>query len=233
MLERGEYTVSEENLTIPGLPENFTLEIEVEINPSANTALTGLYLSGGGFFTQCEAEGFRRITNFLDRPDNLSIFFTTIIADKKRFPILLSNGNRIGAGDLAGGKHFVQWHDPFPKPAYLFALVGADLARVEDRFTTMSGRTVDLHIYIQRHNADKAGHAMESLKNVRWTRSPRNDNLDLFSRGPDDFNMGHGEQGLNIFNSVRTGESECRTGISRASWAWWRMNISTTGRGTG
>ncbi len=205
-LERGEYTVSEEHLTIPDLPANFTLEIEVEINPSANTALTGLYLSGGGFFTQCEAEGFRRITYFLDRPDNLSIFFTTLIADKKRFPVLLSNGNRIGAGDLAGGKHFVQWHDPFPKPAYLFALVGADLARVKDRFTTLSGRTVDLHIYIQRHNADKAGHAMESLKKaMRWDEESygREYDLDLFMIvATDDFNMGAMEnKGLNIFNS--------------------------------
>ena len=122
----------------PDVPDRFTLETVSEIAPAANTALEGLYQSNGMFCTQCEPEGFRRITYFLDRPDNLSVFTVRIEADKEQYPVLLSNGNRIEAGDLAGGRHFAVWHDPFPKPSYLFALVAGDLGSIHDRFTTMS-----------------------------------------------------------------------------------------------
>src|SRR5690606_21833469 len=127
-------------------PERFSLEVETILQPAANTALEGLYLSNGIFCTQCEAEGFRRITWFPDRPDVLARFTTTLIADRERYPVLLANGNRIEAGPLEGGRHFARWHDPFPKPAYLFALVAGHLAKVEDTFVTRSGRTVVLQI---------------------------------------------------------------------------------------
>ena len=188
------------------MPERFTLEIETEIDPGANTELSGLYLSNGNFFTQCEAEGFRKITYYPDRPDVMARFFTTITGDKKKYPVLLSNGNLIGSGELKDGRHFAKWHDPFPKPAYLFALVAGDLARISDAFTTMSGRKVDLHIYVQHHNKDKCGHAMESLKlAMKWDEETygREYDLDLFMIvATDDFNMGAMEnKGLNIFNS--------------------------------
>ena len=202
----GDYRVDPESLTIPFVPEQFTLEIDTEINPRENTSLSGLYMSGSGFYTQCEAEGFRRITYYLDRPDVPARFFTTIVADRKKFPVLLSNGNLIDSGVLKDGKHVAKWHDPFPKPAYLFALVAGDLARIEDRFTTMSGRQVDLHIHVQHHNRDKCAHAMESLKKaMKWDEDVygREYDLDLFMIvATDDFNMGAMEnKGLNIFNS--------------------------------
>lgn len=201
-----EYQLDDESLTIPEVPERFILEIETEINPSANTSLTGLYMSGGNFFTQCEPEGFRRITYYPDRPDVMARFFTTIIADKKRYPVLLSNGNPMGSGILQDGRHFAKWHDPFPKPSYLFALVAGDLARLEDEFITMSGRKVDLHIYVERHNLEKCGHALASLKRaMRWDEEVygREYDLDVFMIvATDDFNMGAMEnKGLNIFNS--------------------------------
>ena len=142
-LSEQEYVRDTALLTIPVLPERCSLEIETEINPRDNTELSGLFMSGSGFFTQCEAEGFRRITYYIDRPDVMSRFFTTIVADKKKLPVLLSNGNLIGSGEMKDGRHFAKWHDPFPKPAYLFALVAGDLARIEDKFTTMSGRERD------------------------------------------------------------------------------------------
>ncbi len=205
-LTEHDYKLDTSSLTILPVPDQFTLEIETEINPSANTELSGLYLSGGNFCTQCEAEGFRKITYYLDRPDVLSRFFTTIIADKKKFPVLLSNGNLIDSGDLKDGKHFAKWHDPFPKPAYLFALVAGDLARIRDTITTMSGRTVDLNIFVQHHNRDKCAHAMESLKlAMKWDEETygREYDLDTFMIvAVDDFNMGAMEnKGLNIFNS--------------------------------
>ena len=201
-----DYKLDETGLTLLPVPERFTLEIETEVNPAANTELMGLYLSGGNFFTQCEAEGFRKITYYPDRPDVMARFFTTLIADRKKYPVLLSNGNLIGSGELGDGRHFAKWHDPFPKPAYLFALVGGDLACVSDAFTTLSGRNVDLHIYVQRHNKDKCGHAMESLKQaMRWDEETygREYDLDVFMIvATDDFNMGAMEnKGLNIFNS--------------------------------
>jgi aminopeptidase N len=201
-----DYTLDDSSLTIPRVPESFVLEIETEIDPKNNTELSGLYMSGSGFYTQCEAEGFRKITYYPDRPDVMAQFFTTIVGDKKKYPVMLSNGNRIGSGDLKDGRHFVKWHDPFPKPAYLFALVAGDLARIEDTFTTLSGRLVTLHIYVQHHNRDKCAHAMESLKlAMKWDEDTygREYDLDLFMIvATDDFNMGAMEnKGLNIFNS--------------------------------
>ncbi len=205
-LSEQEYVRDAASLTVPAVPERCSLEIETEINPRNNTELSGLFMSGSGFFTQCEAEGFRRITYYLDRPDVMARFFTTIIADKKKLPVLLSNGNLIGSGEMKDGRHFAKWHDPFPKPAYLFALVAGDLARIEDRFTTMSGREVTLHIYVQQHNKDKCDHAMDSLKKaMKWDEDTygREYDLDIFMIvATDDFNMGAMEnKGLNIFNS--------------------------------
>jgi aminopeptidase N len=205
-LKPDQYTVDEEHLTIPDVPEHIALEIETEIDPSANTELSGLYLSSSGFVTQCEAEGFRKITYYPDRPDVMARFFTTIVADGKKHPVLLSNGNLMGVGDLPDGRRFAKWHDPFPKPAYLFAIVAGDLARIEDTFTTRSGRRVDLHIYVQHHNKDKCSHAMDSLKKaMRWDEEVfgREYDLGLFMIvATDDFNMGAMEnKGLNIFNS--------------------------------
>ena len=202
----GEFTLDEESLTIPGVPGQFTLEIETAISPKNNTALNGLYTSGRNFFTQCEAEGFRRITYYLDRPDVMARFMTTIVADKTKYPVLLSNGNLIDSGEHRDGKHFAKWHDPSLKPAYLFALVAGDLVRIEDRFRTLSGKEVALHIYVQEHNKDKCGHAMGSLKKaMQWDEEQygREYDLDLFMIvATDDFNMGAMEnKGLNIFNS--------------------------------
>ncbi len=205
-LSERDYKIDTGSLTILPVPDRFTLEIETEINPRQNTELSGLYLSSGMFCTQCEAEGFRKITYYLDRPDVMSRFFTTIVADKAKYPVLLSNGNLIGSGTMKDGRHFAKWHDPFPKPAYLFALVAGDLARVSDTFTTMSGRKVDLHIHVQHHNRDKCAHAMESLKRaMKWDEQTygREYDLDIFMIvAVDDFNMGAMEnKGLNIFNS--------------------------------
>ncbi len=205
-LSEHDYKLDAESLTILPVPERFMLEIETEINPRDNTELSGLYMSSGMFCTQCEAEGFRKITYYLDRPDVMARFFTTIVADKKKFPVLLSNGNLIDSGVLRDGRHFAKWHDPFPKPAYLFALVAGDLARVSDQFTTISGRQVDLMIYVQKHNQDKCSHAMLSLKQaMKWDEEfyGREYDLDIFMIvAVDDFNMGAMEnKGLNIFNS--------------------------------
>ncbi|MGE5751789.1 MAG: aminopeptidase N [Nitrospirota bacterium] len=206
LLSKHDYKLDPESLTILPVPDRFTLEIETEINPSGNTELSGLYMSSGNFCTQCEAEGFRKIMYYLDRPDVMARFFTTIVADKEKFPVLLSNGNLIDSGNLKDGRHFSKWHDPFPKPAYLFALVAGDLARASDEFTTMSGRKVDLSIFVQHHNKDKCGHAMESLKlAMKWDEETygREYDLDTFMIvAVDDFNMGAMEnKGLNIFNS--------------------------------
>jgi aminopeptidase N len=205
-LEAGEYVVDTKSLTIPQLPDTFSLEIVTDIHPQDNTSLGGLYTSGGNFCTQCEAEEFRKITYYLDRPDVMARFTTNITADKARYPVLLSNGNLINSGDLDGGHHWASWEDPFPKPAYLFALVAGNLACVKDTFTTQSGREVDLHIYVQHHNVDKCDHAMRSLKkSMAWDEKVygREYDLDLFMIvAVDDFNMGAMEnKGLNVFNS--------------------------------
>jgi aminopeptidase N len=193
-------------LVVPEVPDSFALDIETRINPRGNTALSGLYVSGGNFCTQCEPEGFRRITYFLDRPDVMARYTVTIRADKARFPVLLSNGNPAGGGDLPDGRHWGRWIDPHPKPSYLFALVAGDLVPFEDRFTTRSGRVVPLAIWVRRGDEDKCGHAMESLKKaMRWDENlfGLEYDLDVFNIvAVSDFNMGAMEnKGLNIFNT--------------------------------
>lgn len=158
-----DYTVTPDHLTVHSVPETFTLETVVRIKPQENTALEGLYKSSGNFCTQCEAEGFRKITYFADRPDVMARYTTTITADKARYPVLLSNGNLIESGDLPDGRHRAVWEDPFPKPCYLFALVAGTLVHQEDRFRTASGRDVTLRIYVEPGNEDKVDHAMRSL----------------------------------------------------------------------
>ena len=200
------YAVTESIMTIEDAPEKFTLTITSEIHPESNTALEGLYKSQGTFCTQCEAEGFRRITYFQDRPDVLSTFSVRIEGDKRRYPVLLSNGNLVGTGDLEAGRHFTAWHDPFPKPCYLFALVAGDLVRIEDTFRTMSGRNVDLHIYVRTGDEGQCDHAMQSLKkSMKWDEEKygREYELDLFNIvAVSDFNMGAMENtSLNIFNT--------------------------------
>ena len=200
------YVSSSDSLTIPQPPNvPFTLEIETIVDPSANTQLSGLYRSNGTYCTQCEAEGFRRITYFPDRPDVMAIYTTRIEADKRDTPVLLSNGNLVESGEVQGGRHFAVWHDPHPKPSYLFALVGGDLACVEDRFLTMSGRNVTLRIYVEHGKQDRTAYAMDSLKRaMRWDEEVfgREYDLDIFMIvAVSDFNMGAMEnKGLNVFN---------------------------------
>ena len=200
------YRVTPDKLTLPQPPHGpFTLEIETLVDPTANTQLSGLYRSSGTFCTQCEAEGFRRITYFPDRPDVMAVYSTRLEADKKGVPILLANGNLVECGDLPGGRHFAVWHDPHPKPSYLFALVGGDLACVEDRFRTVSGRDVTLRIYVEHGKQDRCGYAMDSLKRaMRWDEQVfgREYDLDIFMIvAVSDFNMGAMEnKGLNVFN---------------------------------
>ncbi|SCZ57357.1 aminopeptidase N [Thiohalomonas denitrificans] len=200
------YEISDDTLVIPHPPAHFHLEVVTRINPSANTALEGLYVSGGNFCTQCEAEGFRKITYFPDRPDVMTRFTTTVVADRKEYPVLLSNGDRIDSGELEDGRHYVTWHDPSLKPSYLFALVAGDLACIADHFTTMSGKEVKLELYVQYGNEDKTEHAMRSLKKaMRWDEEVYGREYDLNTYmivAVDDFNMGAMEnKGLNIFNS--------------------------------
>ncbi|HEX4177208.1 MAG TPA: M1 family aminopeptidase, partial [Rhizomicrobium sp.] len=204
-LSPADYLLDDKNLTLPDPPAKLTLEIVSEINPSTNTALEGLFLSSGMFCTQCEPEGFRRITYFLDRPDNLSVFTVRIEADKEQYPVLLSNGNRIESGEMAGHRHYAVWHDPFPKPSYLFALVAGDLGVIHDRFITMSGRDVALDIYVEHGNEPRALYAMDSLKRaMKWDEEAygREYDLDIFMIvAVSAFNMGAMEnKGLNIFN---------------------------------
>ena len=200
------YIVTADRLTIPQPPNGpFALEIETVIEPTANTKLSGLYRSNATYCTQCEAEGFRRITYFPDRPDVMAIYTTRIEADKREAPVLLSNGNLKQRGELPNGRHFVVWHDPHPKPSYLFALVGGDLACVEDQFTTMSGRDVVLRIFVERGKQDLTAYAMDLLKRaMRWDEQAfgREYDLDIFMIvAVSDFNMGAMEnKGLNIFN---------------------------------
>jgi aminopeptidase N len=201
------YSFADDLLIILGLPGRpFTVTVETLINPAGNTALEGLYLSSGNYCTQCEAEGFRAITCFPDRPDVMSVFTTTVVGDKTACPVLLANGNLVDSGDLGDGRHYATWHDPFPKPCYLFALVAGNLVHIRDSFTTRSGRIVDLRIYVEERNRDKCGHAMRALqKAMRWDeeRFGREYDLDTFMIvAVDDFNMGAMEnKGLNVFNS--------------------------------
>jgi aminopeptidase N len=201
------YVATPNRLTILQPPNGpFRLAVETAIDPSANTQLMGLYRSGGTYCTQCEAEGFRRITYFLDRPDVMAVYTTRIEASRKEAPVLLANGNLIDSGDVTGtDRHFAIWHDPFPKPSYLFALVGGDLACVEDRFVTRSGRVVTLRIYVEHGKQDRCGYAMDSLKrSMRWDEEAFGCeyDLDIFMIvAVSDFNMGAMEnKGLNIFN---------------------------------
>ncbi|MDO7926431.1 aminopeptidase N [Pseudomonas sp. KFB-139] len=205
-LSAGDYQLTPDHLTLHPKAERFTVDSTVRIHPETNTALEGLYKSSGMFCTQCEAEGFRKITYYLDRPDVMSKFTTTLSADKHDFPVLLSNGNPIASGQEDDGRHWATWEDPFMKPAYLFALVAGDLWCVEDTFTTMSERVVTLRIYVEPENIDKCQHAMDSLKkSMRWDEETygREYDLDIFMIvAVNDFNMGAMEnKGLNIFNS--------------------------------
>lgn len=199
--------LTDESLHLRNLPQrSFQLEIVTDINPAANTALEGLYLSSGMFCTQCEAQGFRKITYFPDRPDVMAIYTTTLVADKNSYPVLLSNGNLDARGDLLDGRHFARWVDPFPKPSYLFALVAGQLACLEDQYTTSSGRSVTLQVFAEPEDIAKCGHALESLKNaMRWDeeRFGREYDLDLYMIvAVSHFNMGAMEnKGLNIFNT--------------------------------
>lgn len=200
-----DYTLEDEKLIIHNLPKNFILKIENQIDPQTNTSLEGLYLSGGAYCTQCEAEGFRKITYYLDRPDVLASFDVTIIADKK-YTHLLSNGNQIESGNLDDGRHFVKWQDPFKKPSYLFALVAGDFDVLRDHYTTQSGRKVELALFVDKGNLSKTPHAMTSLKkSMQWDEERFNLEYDLdiyMIVAVDFFNMGAMEnKGLNIFNS--------------------------------
>ena len=205
-LPPGGYALSPTHLTIADPPAAFTLEIETATAPQDNLALEGLYVSGGNFVTQCEAEGFRKITYFLDRPDVLAVYTVEIAADKQRYPVLLSNGNPTQSRDLPDGRHCATWHDPHPKPSYLFALVAGDLACMADHFTTASGRDVALRIYVEPGNEESCGFAMQSLKKaMRWDeeRFGLEYDLDIFMIvAVADFNMGAMEnKGLNVFNA--------------------------------
>ncbi len=204
-LGAGEFQLTNKALTIASVPDRFVLETVCEIAPAANTALEGLYQSSGMFCTQCEPEGFRRITWFLDRPDNLSVFTVRIEAAKDQYPVLLSNGNKMDAGTLDNGRHFALWHDPFPKPSYLFALVAGDLGSIHDRFVTMTGRSIALAIFVEHGNEPRAHYAMDALKrSMKWDEEAygREYDLDIFMVvAVSAFNMGAMEnKGLNIFN---------------------------------
>ena len=206
-LKRSEYQLNQDTLTLTDTAESFTLEIETICNPQANSTLMGLYVSGGRFCTQCEAEGFRRITYFLDRPDVMSVFTVRIEANLDQYPYLLSNGNKIESGDIGKTRHFAVWHDPFRKPAYLFALVAGQFDVLEDSFTTISGRHIPLEIFVDPGNAAQAEYAMDSLKrSMKWDEEAygREYDLDRFMIvAVRDFNFGAMEnKGLNIFNSA-------------------------------
>ncbi|WP_107687881.1 aminopeptidase N [Neisseria wadsworthii] len=202
-----QYSLADERLILENVPaEPFILEVETKVFPDKNKSLMGLYASGGNLYTQCEPEGFRKITFYADRPDVMSKFTTTIIADQTRFPVMLSNGNKIDGGKLEHNRHWVKWEDPFNKPSYLFALVAGDLVLTQDTFTTMSGREVAIEFYTRAEDADKVGFAVESLKHaMKWdeTRFGLEYDLDIYMIvAVGDFNMGAMEnKGLNIFNT--------------------------------
>jgi len=205
-LAESEYRVEDDRLVIDAPPAAFELRTQVTIHPESNTQLSGLYKSGGNFCTQCEAMGFRRITYFLDRPDIMARYSVSIEADRERYPVLLSNGNRISGTQLEDGRHQVRWEDPFPKPSYLFALVAGDLRDHSGEFTTMSGREVRLEIWVEPQNVDRCEHALRSLQRaMKWDeeRFGREYDLDIYMIvAVGDFNMGAMEnKGLNVFNS--------------------------------
>ena len=202
----GRYELGEETLTIFDVPESFILDIETEVDPVSNTSLMGLYASNGNLFTQCEPEGFRKITYYPDRPDVMAKFTTTIIADKQKFPVLLSNGNKVGEGQFDKKRHWVKWVDPYRKPCYLFALVAGRLSVLKDTYTTMSGRDVVLEVWTEPADQDKVRHALDSLKRaMHWDEAQFGLEYDLdiyMIVAVGDFNMGAMEnKGLNIFNT--------------------------------
>jgi aminopeptidase N len=205
-LSPSDYILSDENLTITTPPADFTLETQVEVNPEANKSCVGLYLSSGIFATQCEAEGFRNITYFLDRPDVMTSYTVELEADAKKYPVLLSNGDLTNKKDLGNGRHQATWKDPFKKPSYLFALVAGDLGVVQDSFTTKSGKKVKLEVFASHGKQERCHHAMTSLKkSMKWDEDRFGLEYDLnqfMIVSIDDFNMGAMEnKGLNIFNS--------------------------------
>src|SRR4051794_20246378 len=206
-LSGADFAATPQSLTLPNPPRRpFTLTLDTQVNPTANTKLMGLYRSSGVYCTQCEAEGFRRITYFLDRPDVLSVYTTRLEADRDEAPILLGNGNPVESGAVDGtSRHYAVWHDPFPKPAYLFALVGGRLGHVRAGFTTLSGRHVTLAVYVEPGKEARAGYALDALeRSMRWDERVfgREYDLDVFNIvAVSDFNMGAMEnKGLNIFN---------------------------------
>jgi aminopeptidase N len=204
-LNAGEFVETQTGLEISNVPDRFTLLVETEVDPSANTALSGLYRSSGNYCTQCEAEGFRRITFYPDRPDVMSVFTVRMEASAAECPVMLANGNPVASGALEGGRHFAVWHDPWPKPAYLFAVVAGDLAASKDRFVTASGRDVELAIYTEHGKSHLTDFAMDALKrSMRWDEERFGCiyDLDVFNIvAVSDFNMGAMEnKGLNIFN---------------------------------
>ncbi|HJV79517.1 aminopeptidase N [Noviherbaspirillum sp.] len=205
-LTKRAYTLGQGTLEIFNPPNEVTLEIETVTHPNLNTSLMGLYVSNGNFFTQCEAEGFRKITYFPDRPDVMAKYKVMLRADKEKYPVLLSNGNLVEEGDLGDGRHYAVWEDPFKKPSYLFALVAGKLVRQEEKYTLKSGREVLLQVWVEEGNLDKTQHAMDSLKNsIRWDEERFGLELDLdrfMIVAVGDFNMGAMEnKGLNIFNT--------------------------------
>ena len=205
-LSEAEYSLDADRLIINGAPAECTLEIKNTIRPQENTALEGFYPSGEFLLTQCEAEGFRKITYFPDRPDVMTLYEVTIEADKARYPVLLSNGNAVDSGDLDNGRHWIRWEDPFHKPSYLFALVAGDLEYIEDTFVTRSSRSVTLRVYVEEENIDRCDFAMESLiRAMKWDedRFDLEYDLDIYNIvATNDFNMGAMEnKSLNIFNS--------------------------------
>lgn len=205
-LRQEQYTVTDRSLTIRSVPEEFVLEIVNVIYPEKNSSLEGLYRSSGNYCTQCEAEGFRKITYHPDRPDVLSAYTTRIEASRDLCPVMLSNGNLVESGDVGDSRHYVVWEDPYPKPSYLFALVAGNLVAIEDEFVTKSGRLVTLKIYVEERNREKCDHAMNSLKKaMKWDEEIYGLEYDLemfMIVAVDDFNMGAMEnKGLNIFNS--------------------------------
>ncbi|UVW28098.1 aminopeptidase N [Massilia sp. H6] len=206
LLGEGDYAINGTLLTIPNTPERVTLEVETVCVPEQNTTLSGLYTSNGNFFTQCEAEGFRRITYFPDRPDVMATYTVMLRADKERYPVLLSNGNLLEEGELGDGRHYAKWQDPFKKPSYLFALVAAQLVCQEETFRLADGRDALLQVWVEDGNLDKTDYAMQSLKHsIRWDEERYGLELDLdrfMIVATSDFNMGAMEnKGLNIFNT--------------------------------
>ncbi len=222
-LDKDRWQLTATRLRVEQVPDRFQLVTRVRIHPESNTSLMGLYKSRTMFCTQCEAEGFRKITPYLDRPDVLSRFTTTLVADKAKYPVLLSNGNLVEQVDLDQGRHRAAWEDPFPKPSYLFAMVAGSLSQVSDRFVTCTGREIDLRIYVEPKDLDKCAHALTSLKRaMRWDEETygREYDLDIFMIvAVDDFNMGAMEnKGLNIFNTSAVLTNPAITTDQRFQW---------------